>query len=69
MAVKNEKQWKLKMPFVAFSFEKKNNEKEVGQASAETGGIENKEQEDVELTPIDEGKNSKKKKKSKKNKK
>lgn len=66
MAVKDEKQWKLRMPFAAFSFEKKDNGKEVEQAPKETEVTENKEQENVELTPIEKGKNSKKSKKSKK---
>lgn len=68
MAVKKEKEWKLRMPFVTFSFEKKGSE-EVEQPVAETEKKEDKAQEEVELTPIEKEKTSKKNKKSKKSKK
>lgn len=62
VAVKNEKQWKLRMPFIGFSFEKKSTEKATEQVNPKTD-LEEKEQEEVELTPIEKGKKNKKSKK------
>lgn len=64
MAVKNGSQWKLRTPFVSFTFEKSSLSQPIGQHNQQTeeqqiGGIQ-QEDVDVELTPIAQDKKKKK---------
>lgn len=64
VAVKNDKQWKLQMPFTAFSFDKKSVTSDSEYETPKAEDANEEKQGDVELTPIEKGK--KKSKKSKK---
>lgn len=60
VAIKNDSQWKLRIPFVNYTFEKTSKEKVVEPAIPQTEVSDETEQEDVELTPIEKGKKRKK---------
>ena len=60
VAIKNESQWKLRIPFINYTPEKTSKENAVEQNDPQTEVSDEKEQEDVELTPIEKGKKRKK---------
>lgn len=66
MAIKEDKQWKLRTPFAGFSYKKVSKTEPENDVTSETdeGGVS--EEQDVELTLIDKDNKSKKSKKSNK---